>query len=270
MNIAIMSPHCHNNGNTTVTALIAATLARQNKKVCLTHVTDKSEAIYPYYGIVGGGANATDAVQLTKLIQTGGMQKNSLSNYCKNITDNFDVFSLDASTIIPEEEVADVLTYILENAPYDYTVVDVDENSLDKVNVQTVIDHADIIILVLSQIITEINRFKAMKGTFVTRTKKVPKIVVVNKYRNILGEIKDYATRLDIKDTRHWHYLHDNPHIALCENTGKLLFLSEQIRKKNGDVLELDTDLQKIVKDILETKRSANKWYTSKKEEFDD
>lgn len=263
MNIAVMSPHCHGNGNTTVAALISATLAKQNTKVCLTHVACKSEAIYPYYNISNNGANTADAIQLTKLIRTGGMQKNSLSNYCKSISDNYDVFSLDSPVDIPETEIADVITYVAQNAPYDYVVFDVDENSLDKPNVQAVIDNADCIILVLSQMITEMNRFKGMKATFISRTSKIPKIVVVNKYRSILGTIKEFASKFGIKDIRHWHYIHHNLYVRSLENSGQLLFLSEAIRKKEGEVLELDTDLQKIVKDIITTKRNISKNRTS-------
>lgn len=254
-----MSPHCHGNGTTTIAALISSTMAKQNTKVCLTHVTAKSESVYSYYNLSSGGTNATDAVQLTKLIRTGGMQKNSLTNYCKNISDNFDVFSLDSETNIPDAEIADVVSYIAQNAPYDYVVFDVDENSLEKPAVKAVIDNADCIILVLSQMLTEINRFKAMKSMFLSNTHKVPKIVVINKYRNSLGTIKDYAAKLGIKDVRHWHYVHDNPNIISCENNGQLLYLTEQIKKKNGEVLELDIDIQKIVKDIISTKRNISK-----------
>lgn len=259
MNIAVMSPHCHGNGATTIAALISSTMAKQNTKVCLTHVTAKSESIYPYYNITSGGTNTTDAIQLTKLIRTGGMQKNSLSNYCRNISDNFDVFSLDSDTKIPETEIADVVTYIAQNAPYDYVVFDVDENSLDKPAVKAVIENADCIILVLSQALTEINRFKAIKSEFISLTRKVPKIVVMNKYRSSLGTLKEYAAKLGIKDTRHWHYVHDNHNIISCENNGQLLYLTEQIKKRNGEVVELDADIQKIVKDIISTKRNFSK-----------
>ena len=61
MNIAVMSPHCHGTGNTTSAALIAAALAKQNVKVCLTHVKAKSDALYPYYNF-SAGAGTTDAV----------------------------------------------------------------------------------------------------------------------------------------------------------------------------------------------------------------
>lgn len=259
MNIAVMSPHCYGNGTTTIAALISAALAKQNTKVCLTHITAKSDSIYLYYNIANGGINTTDAIQLTKLIRTGGMQKNSLSNYCRNISENYDVFSLDSEADIPEAEIADVVSYITQNAPYDYVVFDVDEKGLDKPAIQAVIEGADCIILVLSQSITEINRFKAIKSAFISNTRKVPKIVVINKYRNFLGTLKEYAVKLGVKDTRHWHYVHDNPHIISCENNGQLLFLTEQIKKRNGEVLELDADMQKIVKDIISTKRKISK-----------
>lgn len=253
MNIAVMSPHCYGNGTTTVAALIAATMAKQNTKVCLTHVTAKSDSIFTYYKILNN--NNTDAIQLTKLIRTGGMQKNSLPNYCKNISDNYDVFSLDTNANISEMELADVVTYIAKNAPYDYVIFDVDEKGLDKPTVKAVIDGADCIILVLTQSITEINKFKAIKSEFISCTRKVPKIVVMNKYKNSLGTLKDYAAKLGIKDTKHWHYIHDNLNITSCENTGQLRLLTDEIRKRNGEVLELDADLQKIVRDIIATKR---------------
>ena len=265
-----MSPHCHSNGNTTVAALLSATLAKQNTKVCLTHVVAKSEAIYPYYSITSNGF--TDAIQLIKLIRTGGMQKNSLSNYCKNVSNNYDIFSLDSSVNIPDVEIADVVTYIAQNAPYDYVIFDIDENNLDKPNVQAVIDNADCIILVLSQMLTEINRFNKMREIFVSKTNKIPKIVVVNKYRNSLGNLKDFAAKIGVKNIKHWHYIHHNPYVRYLENMGQLLVLSEAIRKKEGEVLELDSDLQKIVKDIITTRHniSKNRSRQSLKEEASD
>lgn len=273
MNIAVMSPHCHGNGNTTVAALVAAALAKQNTKVCLTHLTGKSEAIFPYYNITNMGANTADAIQLTKLIRTGGMQKNSLSNYCKSVSENYDIFSLDSQVDIPDEEIADVIRYIAQNAPYDYVIFDVDENSLDKPNTQAVIENADCILLVMSQAITELNRFMQMKATFISRTSKIPKIVIVNKYRNILGTVKEFAAKVGVKDTKHWHPIHHNLYIRSLANNGQMLFLTEAIRKREGEVVELDTDIQKIVKDIITTKHAMSKTRAAnslKEEELDE
>jgi len=263
MNIAVMSPHCHGNGNTTSAALIAAALAKQNVKVCLTHVKAKSDALYPYYNF-SAGAGTTDAVQLTKLIRTGGMQSNNFVNYCKNISEGFDLFSLDTSdtdksVVISEEEVTDVVDFIAKNAPYDYVVFDVDENSLDKPNVMKVIEDADIVVLILSQAITEISRFKGMKNQFTSRISKLPCIVVVNKYRSTLGNIKDLAKEIEVKHIEHWHALHDNPYVIWCENQGKLAYLTSEIKKNNPDVIELNIDLQKIAQDIIYTKRELSR-----------
>ena len=130
MNIAVISPHVHGNGNTTVAALIAASLAQRNSMVCLTHTRIKSEALFPYYSITSS-VSRSNPIQVVNLIKGGGMNSSSVPNYCRNVSDRFDIFSLDSDEPdkIFDEDVADVIDYLARSAPHEYLVIDVDENS---------------------------------------------------------------------------------------------------------------------------------------------
>jgi len=258
MNIAVMSPHVHGNGTTTVAALLASSLAIRNSKVCLTHVKSKSETLFPYYSI-SSTAQHTSPVQIVNLIKSGGMNSKSVPNYCRNVSDRFDIFSLEATEEdgVTEEDVADVVKYLSESAPYDYVIFDVDENSFDKPAVKSLLNHADCAIMVLTQKTVEMELFKGMQRLILAKLRKIPTIVVVNKFKDMLGTIKELASMLGVKNTRQWYTLHSNDNLLFCENHGSLKFLSEQMKERNGDVIDLEYDMQHIIQAVLQVKRDS-------------
>ena len=258
MNIAVISPHVHGNGNTTVAALIAASLAQRNSKVCLTHTRIKSEALFPYYSITSS-VSRSNPIQVVNLIKGGGMNSGSVPNYCRNVSDRFDIFSLDSDEPdkIFDEDVADVIDYLARSAPHEYLVIDVDENSFDKASVKAAFNAADCFVLVLTQKTIEAKLFNDMKKLIVAKCAKKPVIVVVNKFRDMLGSIKDLATSVGLTNTRQWYTLHSNDNILYCENTGQLRLLSDKMYEKNGDVVNVEYDIQHIIQAIMTIKRES-------------
>ncbi len=255
MNIAVMAPHVHGNGVTSSAALIASGLSQRNVKVCLTHVKGKSEALFPYYSI-NSTAQHSSPTQIVNLIKMGGMNQKSVPNYCRSVSDRYDLFSLDAdeSDDITDGDVADVVKYMAINAPYDYIVFDVDENSFEKPAVKELLLHTDCVILVLSQKTIEMNLFKSMQKLITAKLRKFPVMVVVNKFRDSLGTIKELAASIGIENTKHWYTLHSNEWILYCENKGNLKYLSEQMHEKNGEVIDIEYDIQHIIQGIIAAK----------------
>lgn len=258
MNIAVISPHVHGNGNTTVAALIAASLAQRNAKVCLTHTKIKSDALFPYYSI-SSAVQRSNPIQVVNLIKGGGMNSTSVPNYCRNVSDRYDIFSLDSDEPdkIFDEDVADVINYLARSAPHDYLVIDVDENSFDKASVKAAFNAADCFVLVVTQKSIEAKLFNDMKKLIVAKTAKKPVIVVVNKFRDMLGSIKDLATSVGLTNTRQWYTLHSNDNVLYCENTGQLKLLSDKMYERNGDVINVEYDIQHIIQALMIIKRES-------------
>lgn len=264
MNISVISPHIHGNGNTTVAALLAYELASRNKSVCLTHVTSKSESMFPYFGLEESDDQTSNPLQLINLIREGGLRKEDIGNYCREITDCFDLFSLDTFVSkggkeknVSDEQMQTVLNFICKDFPYDYIVFDIDENSLEKENVKLVLDHTDCLIIVLTQSLTELRRFSEQKARILKQTAGIPNLVVINKYIDSIGTDKDTAKVLGIKKPSKWYHIRFNQWIPYCENRGKLKYLAEQIQKRNADVIELDSDIKHLVSGIQSIKQAA-------------
>lgn len=260
MNIAIMAPHVHGNGSTTVASLLAASLSQRNAKVCLTHVKGKSESLFPYCSL-SSTVQHSSPIQIVNLIKMGGMNAKNVPNYCRNVTARFDIFSLDMtekeSESVSDEDLAEVVTYMAQNAPYDYVIFDVDENSFDKPAVQALLQHIDCAVLVLSQKTIELELFRKKQKLIAAKLRKIPTIVVVNKFRDILGSIKEIASSVGVKNTKQWYTLHSNENVLYCENKGLLKTLTEQMAKKNGDVLDVEYDIQHIIQGIMMVKREC-------------
>lgn len=259
MNIAVMSPHIHNNGQTTVAVLLAERLARTNSRVLLTHTRGKSESLMPYFSL-GSTGQENKPLQVLNLIKTNSMPASSFPNYCRNLIDRLDMFSMDAdySEDISESDISSVINYIADYAPYDYVVYDVDENNMDKPAVNTCIAKADCVILVMSQVQTEINRFNSIKNIFwtkVVRRNHTPVLVCINKYRDALGSIKDFASKIGVTKTDEWYLVHDNLHIIDKENHGTLKLLIDEMKKKNGDVIELEYDFGRLIDAVKRVKK---------------
>ncbi|WFR59061.1 hypothetical protein QA584_08245 [Anaerocolumna sp. AGMB13025] len=264
MNISVISPHIHGNGNTTIAALLAFELSSRNKDVCLTHVTSKSESMFPYFGFEESDDQTSNPLQLINLIREGGLRKEEISNYCREVTDRLDLFSLDTftsktgkETNVSEEQMQTVLSFICKEFPYDYIIFDIDENNLEKENVKMALAHTDCLVFVLSQSLTELKRFAAQKTKILKQTANIPNLVVINKYSDMIGTLKDAANILGIKRPNKWYRIRFNQWIPYCENRGQLKYLAEQIQKRNVDVIELDSDIKHLAGGVQSIKQAS-------------
>lgn len=262
MNIAVIAPHCHGNGLTTVATLIASELSHRNKKVCISHVKSKSDSFMPYFDLKEAGNQNSKA--LVSMIKNSSFSKDSIPNYCRNISDKFDLFSLDIPTSddLTEKDVAEVIEFMMTNAPYDYMIYDVDENSLDMPNVKKALEYADCAILVLTQAKTELNRFKEKKGEFNQITKEIPVMVVLNKYDVLYGHPKDIAAYIGVTNHRaiqRWKTIRYNKYIPYCENKGNMNAFLKNIAKRDADVLGVSTDVTNIVKELMTIRAGQRK-----------
>lgn len=263
MNISVISPKMSGCGTTTVAGLLAFELSSRNKNVCLTHAKSKSSTIYPYFGFESSTDQTTNPVQLVNLIKEGGLRKEDIKFYCKEVTERLDLFSIEpyqkdniSEERINRSQMQTVLNFVTNDFPYDYVVFDMDED-IENENSKIILSKTDCLIIVLPQSIGELRRFYEHKEKIFRIINKLPCLVVVNKYVNMIGSVKEVAMEIGIKNPKKWYTIRYNPWITYCENRGKFIYLGEEIQKRNIDVIDIDSDIKQIATGIQSVKQAS-------------
>lgn len=255
MNIAVMSPHTHKSGNTVIASLIAYELSTRNRTVCLTHGSNKSNSLYQYFNMNEKDNQTCNSTQLLDLIKEGGIRKNDIGNYCRSITDRFELFSLNSNEV-SSDKFNSLITFINSNFPHDYIIYDIDDNDLESTINQAILKECDCIIYILTQNSTELSEFNENKKQILYWMEDIPSIVVVNKYCDIVSNIKQVAAGIGIKKVSKWYKLSYNPWITYGTANGKMKFLYENIQKREYHVVDIDSDVKALVNGILSIKHA--------------
>lgn len=253
MNIAVMSPHTQRNGNTLVASLISMELAERNRKVCLTHTRNKSASLFHYFHLSDKEDKTCNPVQILNLIREGGIRKNDISDYCKAVGENLEIFSLN-SEAITEEQLNDVTKFICTSFPHDYVVFDIDNNDLKNPINRTLLEHTDCIVYVFTQDSIELSEFIKNKKDYLPWMGKIPSIVVVNRYCDIVGNMKHVALSIGIKKPKKWYTIKYNPWITYGTYNGKLPYVYNYIKQREHHLVDISSDLSSIVSGILSIK----------------
>jgi hypothetical protein len=250
MNIVVMSPHTGHNGNTTISSLIALELSSRNRKVCLTHALLKSNSLYSYFGIRHIDDKTNNPVQIINLIRGGGIRKNDIGDYCKPVANNLELFSLNSNGITEEQHCV-TIDFICNGFPHDYVVFDMDDNDLYSKVSDTIINSCDCIVYVLSQGVAELAHFNTIRQDIIDRIGNIPMLVVVNKYTDIVGSMKDVAASIGIRRANKWYKINYNPWISYGTNKGKIAFIYENMVKKEYHVVDIQNDIKLLVNGIM-------------------
>lgn len=249
MNIVVMSPHTRQNGNTTLSAMIALELSNRNRKVCLTHALTKSNSLYTYFNISHFDDKTNNPIQIINLIRGGGIRKNDIGDYCKPVNNNLEIFSLNSEDI-PEDMHCDTIDFICKGFPHDYVVFDLDDNDIYSKTNEIILSNCDCIIFVLSQGVSELSQFKAIRQELLDYLGNIPMLVAVNKYTDIAGSMKDVASAIGIKRPSKWYKVNYNPWITYGTNKGKLSFIYENMLKKEYHVVDISNDIKNLTSGI--------------------
>lgn len=250
MNIVVMSPHTAHSGNTTLASLIALELSSRNRKVCLTHTRTKSDSLYSYFNIKHFDDRTNNPIQIINLIRSGGIRKNDIGNYCKAIGNNLEIFSLNTEDI-PEDLHCVTIEFICNGFPHNYVVFDMDDKDIYSKANQIILNSCDCIVYVLTQGITELTRFNEMRQKIMEYMGNIPMLVVINKYTDIVGSMKDVAASIGINRASKWHKLDFNPWIAYGSNRGKLSYIHENMLKREYHVVDIQNDIRLLVNRIM-------------------
>lgn len=260
MNIAVMSPHASKNGTTTIAALLSHELSMRNKKVCLTHAKTKSYSLFSYFNISESDDKTANPIEISKLIIGGGLRKNDISAYCKGITENLELFTINSDEIDPKS-FSEVLEFICTSFPHDYTIFDIDLEDLSSLECRTILKNCDCVVYIFTQNNTELHEFKKEKLKYYRYIRNIPNIVVVNKFNGIIGSMDDVACSIGLKKASKWIKFSYNPYIAWGTNEGKLLSVFELMKKRDFRLVDTDSDIKNLTHSIMSIKQvvRANK-----------
>lgn len=256
MRIAVISPHSNNNGNTVLAMLVALELSSQGRKTCLTHLKPISNSFYSYLDFVGFDDKTSTPTQIVKILNEGDLTGDDISDYCKRITDDLEAFTNNTKNF-DQDDMDFMQEYIAKSFPHDNIVFDIDDN--DPVRSRMVIELCDVVILNITQSISELTEFKENREEYMGIMCGKPMVVVVNKFNSTKSTMKEVARWMGIKRPNKWLVLRENPWIAWATNHGQLGQLYRKINTKDPRVIELNTDLSKICSTLGEAKIAGDK-----------
>ena len=254
MNIAVIAPHANGNGVTTIASLLALELANRNRKVCLTHTAARSETLLPYFGITETSDSGIKSDQLLSLIRGGGIRESDVYDYCRTVKENLQVFSPDSDKM-DDVGKEDIIRFICTKFEHDYVVIDADIKDLDHPVNKVLLRYCDCIVYVMSQRTVEAIRFRQESKKILARIGKVPHVVVVNQFLDIIGTTKALAAKTGSKDPGRWLTVRYNPWIRFGTENGQLLTLRATMDKRDYRVVDVDTDIRELANAILRVQR---------------
>lgn len=261
MNIAVISPHYNHTGVTTVAALIGLELSHRGNNVCLTHSLPKSEALYKYFNLAILEDKTVNPARLVKMIKEGALKPDEVRDYCRSINTKLDLFSANDDNFT-QEDMNLALECITQSFPHDYIVYDIDNSEIDSPGNRVILSNADVIIIVLNQNIIELQKFKEKKEKILNSLGRVPQLVVINKFCEVQGSLKETAHFMGVKAPKNWSVIRYNPWIGYGTNYGKLKIVFESMSVGDYRVADIASDVKAIVNLILKVKvakRQLNK-----------
>ena len=245
MVVSVISPHTQGNGNTVTAIFTALGIGTMKKKVLLTHTDAISNSLYMYLGLHNFEDKTSTPTQMVKLLKEGAIQAEAIPDYCKNIDDNTYVFT-NKNQNFTDEDMESFSRYLVENSDFDYIVYDF--NNFNSKTADYILKKTDVVILNFTQSFIELDKFKedTMKYAKMLQGKKI--LVVCNKFENTVASDKDVVKRLGLKAPV--QVIHYNKWVAYGCNKGTLLNIYKNIRKKDSRVIELNSDINKLVSAI--------------------
>lgn len=261
MNIAVISPHSVNNGNTTIASLIALEIGARGKKTCLTHTHTKSPSLLRYFGLDDSEADKTaNPSRMVKMLREGILKNEEVSEYCRPINDTVEIYSANDATF-GHDDMIYALEYIVGRFPHDFVIFDIDLKDADSEANKLVLGRSDFIVVVMEQSAKEAMNFKNGLKAIMKYIANKPMMMVINRYTPVAGKPTDLASSLgvkNIKKTSSWLYLHYNPYIIKYENAGNIQGLHRAMRTNDSRIIEISSDIKNIVNRIMKF-RSAKR-----------
>ena len=231
MIIAVASPVHGQAGNTTVALLLSLLLAdTQGKRVCLTHLSERSSAFYTYLGLDRLTDQTCTPNQVAKLIRCGSITPGDFRNYCLRASENLDIFSNNTMSF-DEEDMHLTQNFLFEHQPFDFLVVDIDVNLASDFAKQT-LSRADLVVVSLTQSLNTYERYVEVMGEeYILKS-----LFLCNHYSPDIGPLPGFAKMLGVP-AGHCVKLCHSPSLMKLSNEGKLSALLTYAKQRPLPVL---------------------------------
>lgn len=268
MNISVISPGFRNTGNTTLAILTGLELAQRGKQVCLTHVNFLSSSFFNYMNLLLYEDRTTTPSQIVKLIREGALNPDDIHDYCRQVTDNLEVFS-NNSRALTSEDMKLMLDYICTTFPHEFKVldVDIDTNNLSaNKHVQEVLKYSDAVIINLNPSVEQLNYFRSNGKELLDIIGGNKIIIVINKYNDIVYSLKEIIEIAGIKKLgKNLVVLRYNPWIEWGTNHAKIAEIYKKIAIRDKRVIDVSKDLSSLGSKIVKIRTLLDKMAGGKK-----
>ena len=261
MNIAVISPHYNHTGTTTIASLLGLELSSRGGKVCITHSLPKSESLYKYFGITSVEDKTVSPARLVKMIKSGALKPDEVSDYCKSINNKLELFSANDENFTQEDMIL-ALECITQSFPHDYIIYDIDNDELDSPANRLILNNCDVAIIVINQNVIELGKFKERKSKILNSLGKIPQLVVINRFCDVQGSVKETAQMMGVKAPKNWSVIRYNPWITYGTNFGKMSYIYGKMVASDYRVADVASDVKALTSLILKVKvakRQLNK-----------
>lgn len=257
MNIAVISPHGRNTGNTTLAILIALDLAQKGKRVCMTNANNMSHSLYEYFNLMDYEDKTSTPSQVVKLLKEGSVKPEEVSDYCKKISDNLELFCNNAKDFT-ESDMQYMIEYIGSKLTHDYIIYDIDigMNQFPYHEMtKKIIGISDMVILNINQSIKQLTEINRIKKDMLELLGNKPTIVVISRFDDSQSTIKETANWMGVKKPNNWLVMRNNPWICWGTNHGKITQVYKKIIEKDERVMDVASDLDKISNNIIKNNK---------------
>ncbi len=242
MKVAIYSP-VRRQGCTSVSVLIGAALAYvNNMKICLTYTGNESISLNIALGLREIQDRTRSLTQVIRMLEANSILKEDINDYLTPLSDRLDIMQT-SGDYISSEESDKLLTFVLNNLLHELIITDINSEPYE-VRTKEILSNADIIIVLVSQGMDVISKYKLWKKSdLFPDPSKI--IHVVNNYNPNISSLKDFAKVIGIKHTK-IAKITSNPFIAKMSNMGQLHKLIPYIIKKDIRVINLHADIRDL------------------------
>lgn len=242
MKIAIYSP-VRRQGCSTLSVLLGAAIAQVvGMKVCLTYTGNESDAYNVALGLSHLEDRTRSLTQVIRMLEGNSIAGEDIVDYLTPLRENLDIMQT-ASDYITAEESDALLHFVLSNLPHELIITEINSEPFEE-NTQHILNDVDIVIVLVSQGMDVLNKYKLYKKSqYFPDNDKI--IYVVNQFDPNISPLKDVAKMMGV-NRRKIVKISRNPYITKMANAGTLHKLMPYIYKKDLRVLNLHADIRDL------------------------
>ena len=240
--VVVLSP-LHNSGASTVAALIAHNSACKGKSSMLCY-TDAHSPLPEYFGIEENNDPTRTIMQVTKLIDAGGLTNSEILQYADKYDLRHEAYILNtADPTLDDASRKQIIKFIFAHTPTNLVVCDVSEDMQDIV-AQELIEDADGVFIVIQPTQKYYARVRAwLQDPILVNKENV--YVLVNGYHEVITSARALADKIGIKAVSLCK-VHYNPWICKCCHIGSLEDVVRTALMSDPRTVNLQSDFTEI------------------------